>query len=191
MLEQVRAGDREAADALFEVVYGELHGLAERQRRAWHGDYTLNATALVHEAYLKLVDHEHLDANNRAHFFALAARAMRHILINYAKAQRRQKRGGDVPKVSLEDAPLRALEDQLILSSERADQLVLLETALTHLERHSPRQSRVVECRFFGGMSVPETAAALDLSPATIKRDWSVARAWLFREMQRLQEPLA
>lgn len=184
MLIQAREGDRAAADDLFRLVYDELHRLAEQQRGRWVGNHTMNATALVHEAYLKLVGDDFMAAGSRGHFFALASKAMRHILINYAKAQRRQKRGGDAPKLSLDEVLSAGVDAEIELSDERAEHLALLDDALARLEQVSPRQSQVVECRFFGGLSVPETAEALDLSPATVKRDWAVARAWLFREMK-------
>jgi RNA polymerase sigma factor (TIGR02999 family) len=182
ILRNAESGDREAVDALFRAVYDELHVLARRQRRRWQGEPSLNTTALVHEAYLKLVNADRLAAGSRAHFFAIAARAMRQILVNYALAARAQKRGGDVPRVALD-----ALADALLagpsLSLDQVDLLVRLDDALKRLASLSERQSRVVECRFFAGMSIPETAVALDTSAATVKRDWSVAQAWLFREL--------
>ena len=182
ILLRAEAGDRGAVDELFRSIYDELHLLARRQRRRWTGDHTMNTTALVHEAYLKLVNADHLEAGSRAHFLALAARAMRQILINTAKARRTQKRGGDLPRLSLDalaDLPLSAHA----LSPEHADLLLELDDALRRLASLSDRQSRVVECRFFGGMTIPETAAALGTSTATIKREWALAQAWLFREL--------
>lgn len=183
ILLRAEAGDRDAVDALFRCIYDELHLLARRQRRRWSGDHTMNTTALVHEAYLKLVNAERLEAGSRAHFLAIAARAMRQILINHAKAKRRQKRGGSAPPISL-DALVEAPLPGPALSPEQAELLLDLEDALKRLESLSERQSRVVECRFFGGLSIPETAAALGTSPATVKRDWSLAQAWLFRELK-------
>ena len=185
LLAELQDGDRQAVDRLFGVVYGELRELARRQRRRWHGDYTLNTTALVHEAYLKLVDQERIGTDGREHFYALASKAMRHVLSNYAKRQRAQKRGGDLPKLSLESAKLDKLEGELVMTDERAEALAALDDALARLEGAHPRQAQVVECRFYGGMTVEETAAALATSPATVKRDWAVAQAWLYREMQR------
>lgn len=179
-----REGDRQALDTLFPLVYEELCGLAHRQRRDWHGDYTVNTTALVHEAYLKLVDQARAGPESRAHFFALAAKAMRHILSNYAKHRRRKKRGGDVQKISL-DADKVAAEDVLVMTDDRAEALIALDEALARLDQVDERQSRVVECRFYGRMTVQETAMALGVSPATVKRDWSVAQAWLYREMRQ------
>ena len=184
LLQAAQQGDRNALEALFPLVYQELHALAAAQRRRWHGDLTLNATSLVHEAYIKLVDQTGLVPGSRAHFFGIAAKAMRHILCNYARDKQRLKRGGGAQHVSITDAlnavPTNAWE-------EHADQLAALDDALQRLAQVSERQSRIVECRFFGGMSIEETAAALDLSPATVKRDWTMARAWLYREMHDAQ----
>jgi RNA polymerase sigma factor (TIGR02999 family) len=187
LLHRVRKGDRDAVDALFRTVYDELHGLAERQRHRWNGNYTLNTTALLHEAYLKLIRQDQLDVDGRAHFFALAAQAMRHILSNYARDQRRLKRGGSRPDVPLDALRPDALAAPVTLTQQQADAFAHLDEALARLEAVSPRQSRVVECRFYGSMTVSETATALDISPATVKRDWTTAQAWLYREMKRLQ----
>jgi RNA polymerase sigma factor (TIGR02999 family) len=138
----------------------------------------------VHEAYLKLLGQRRLAARSRAHFFALAAKAMRHILSNYAEARRRQKRGGDRERVSL--ATLDDLPVRLDFADEHAETLAVLDQALGRLEQTNSRLSQLVECRFFGGMSIADTATVLGVSPATVKRDWVLARAWLFREMQRL-----
>ena len=183
LVEAVAAGDREALDALFPLVYEELGRLAHRQRRRWSGDFTLTTTALIHEAYLKLAGQRQLPTGNRAHFLAVAARAMRHILCNYARDRRRQKRGGGQPHVQLEQADA-ADGMALDLSADQADRLAGLDEALRRFEAIAERQCRVVECRFFGGMSVEETAAALGVSPRSVKRDWAFARAWLLREMQ-------
>jgi RNA polymerase sigma factor (TIGR02999 family) len=183
ILLRAEAGERDAVDELFRAVYDELHLLAGRQRRRWGRDHTMNTTALVHEAYLKLVNAERLEAGSRAHFFAIASRAMRQILMNYAKSKRRQKRGGDAPRVSLDElaeAPFPGPE----LSGGEAELLLELDDALRRLEALSERQSRVVECRFFGGLSIPETATVLGASPATVKRDWALAQAWLYRELE-------
>ncbi|MGH7553797.1 MAG: sigma-70 family RNA polymerase sigma factor [Longimicrobiales bacterium] len=182
LLHAVQRGDRAALETLFPLVYEELRVLASAQRRRWHGDLTLNATALVHEAYIKLVAQNGIGAHNRGHFFAVAAKAMRHILCNYARDRQRLKRGGGVQHVTIEEAldvvPAVAWEEQ-------AEELEALDDALQQLEQISERQSRIVECRFFGGMSIEETAGALELSPATVKRDWTMARAWLYREIQK------
>jgi len=183
LVNALAAGDREALNPLFPLVYEELRQLAHRQRRQWDGDLTLNTTALVHEAYLKLAGQRQLPAESRAHFLGIASRAMRHILCNYARDRRRQKRGGGQPHLPLEDADP-ADGTALDLSADQADRLAGLDEALRRFEAIAERQCRVVECRFFGGMSVEETAAALGVSPRSVKRDWAFARAWLLREMQ-------
>ena len=186
LLQAVERGDRDALNALFPLIYDELSALAHQQRRMWHGDLTLNTTALVHEVYLKVVDQKRLPAESRAHFFGVAAKAMRHILCNYARDRSRQKRGGGAPHVLLEFAS--DLAAQLDFSEDQSDTLAALDESLQELERIAERQARVVECRFFGGMSVEDTATALGISPRTVKRDWTFARAWLRREMQRKVE---
>lgn len=180
-MEDVAGIGRSDVDALFQLIYGELRALARRQRRRWHGDYTLDTTALVHEAYLKLADREPVRAASQAHFMALAARAMRQILCNYARDRQRRKRGGDRERVPLDE--LRAPPSGTF-PVDRAAELLALDIALRKLALVNARQSDVIECRFFGGLSVEETAAALGVSPATVKRDWNIARAWLYREMQ-------
>jgi RNA polymerase sigma factor (TIGR02999 family) len=183
LLEQLQAGDSAALDRLFPIVYEELRVLAHAHRQRWHGDETLGTTALVHEAYVKLVGVEQPGARSHAHFLAVAGKAMRHILCNYSRARRRLKRGGDLQQVPLDAVPDAAMPFDL--SDEQADALASLESALERLEQTDPRLSRMVECRFFGDMSIADTATALNLSPATVKRDWTLARAWLFREMQQ------
>lgn len=182
LLQAVQQGDRGALEALFPLVYEELRMLASAQRRRWHGDLTLNATAIVHEAYIKLVVQQGNVGRNRAHFFAVAAKAMRHVLCNYARDRQRLKRGGGVPHVAIEEALDAVSADEW---GPQLEQLEALDEALARLEQISERQSRIVECRFFGGLSIEETAEALDLSPATVKRDWTTARAWLYREIQK------
>lgn len=176
-------GERGAENQLFERVYTELRQRAHWERRRWHGDPTLNTTALVNEAYLKLVNQQSQSWENRSHFFAVAAKAMRHVLINYARHKKAEKRGGDVPDLSLEE--LRAsLGREIAMSEARAEVLVSLDEALEHFEERHPRASRVVICRFFGGMSIEETAFALGISTATVSRDWRLAQAWLYRAMK-------
>lgn len=185
LLEAVSRGETAALDHLYPLVYEELRKVAHRQRRGWHGDYTLDTVALVGEAYLKLVDQTSITLKSRAHFFAVAARAMRQILLDYAKKRQAQKRGGDFQRVSFDE--MRGLFDQgLVLSKERADILVALEEALERLATIDERQCQVVECRFFGGMTIEDTAAVLDVSTATVNRDWKMARSWLHREIQRI-----
>jgi RNA polymerase sigma factor (TIGR02999 family) len=185
LLQALHRGESGALDALFPLIYGELVTLAHRQRLSWDGDLTLNTTAIVHEVYLKLVDRERVPAENRAHFFAVAAKAMRHILANYTRDRHRQKRGGAAQHVSLDHEHQIAA---LVLSDEQTELVSTLEEALQRLEQVAERQSRVVECRFFAGMDVEATATALGVSPRTVKRDWNFARAWLRREMGRIGE---
>ena len=182
LLRAVHAGDRDALATLFPLVYDELIIMAHRQRQTWHGDLTLNTTAVVHEVYLKLAQPRQLPAESRAHFFAIAATAMRHILCNYARDRRTKKRGGGVRHVTLD--PAHDVASGLDLSTEQTDELTALDEALQRFERIAERQARIVECRFFGGMSVEDTATALGISPRTVKRDWNFARAWLRRDMQ-------
>nr|MBA3560643.1 sigma-70 family RNA polymerase sigma factor [Gemmatimonadaceae bacterium] len=181
-------GDSTALDTLFPLVYEELRAVAHRQRRRWQGDDTLNTTALVHEVYLKLVDQSRASWESRAHFFATAAKAMRHVLMNYARDRRTKKRGGDQPKLSLEELGER-LQGELALSDDTADLLVALGEALDRLERVNERQSRIVECRYFGGMTIPETAAALGISTATVSRGWGLAQVRLYQDIQRELQP--
>ena len=179
----LRRGNHDALEALFPFIYQTLHDLAHRQRMRWQGDLTLNTTALVHEAYLRLFGQERSGWESRVHFLSVASRAMRHILLDYARRRQALKRGGTVKKVSLHHT---GVEDLLMLAPERVDEVVALGTALEELARVSAREARVVECRFFGGMTIAETAAALNVSAMTVKRDWALARAWLYRELGRL-----
>ena len=183
LLIRLHDGDRAALETLLPLVYDELRVLAHRQRQRWRGDFTLHTTALVHEAYLKLVDQERIGAESQPHFFALASTAMRHLLCNYARDRKRQKRGGAPQKLSLDEA--RAVPELgPDLSEEQADTLAALDDALRRLEELDERHGRVVECRFFGGMTIAGTAEALGLSPATVKRDWVLAQAWLHCELE-------
>ena len=186
LLEAIRDGDRAALNDLFPLVYEELYAQAHRQRRRWHGDHTVNTTALVHEAYLKLVDQTQIRWNSRTHFLGVAAKAMRHILIDYARQRKRVKRGGGQPHVPFDDVAGRLGESGAFsLSEEKATALVALDATLARLQGLNERQSQIVECRFFGGMTIADTAAFLGLSPATVKRDWRLAQAWLYREMMK------
>jgi RNA polymerase sigma factor (TIGR02999 family) len=175
-------GDRDAADHLFAHVYAELRHLAGAQRRRWRTEGSLDSTALVHDAYLKLVGGEGPNLRGRAHFFALAARAMRQVLLNGARRRGAAKRGDGVVAVSLSALAEEGLAG-MASGSPGDEQLAALDEALTALEAISPRQCRVVECRFFAGLSIPETALALDVSDATVKRDWALAQAWLYRAL--------
>lgn len=163
-------GDDDALDRLFEAVYQQLRAIAHYRRERRYLDDTLNTTALVHEAYLKLVGQKTVHWRDRAHFFAAASRATRHILINYAERRRAAKRGGGQPPEPLEHNPVADDDDT-------ASELLALDQALQGLERLEPRQARVVKCRFFAGLSVPETAEVVGVSEATVKRDWALARA--------------
>lgn len=169
------SGDSDAMDELYPLVYEELRQIAHQRMRGERSDHTFRTTALVHEAYLELVDLDRVDWQNRRHFFALAARIMRNVLVDYAEKRNAQKRGGDVDRVPLEEgdgAVQVALEDVLAVHQ-----------ALERLETIDERQVRVVECRFFAGLTIEETAHALGVSPATVGRDWRMARAWLNREL--------
>jgi len=184
LLLRLRVGDSDAFNRLLPLVYHQLHELARQERRRWSGDETLNTTALVHEAYLRLAADAAPAWENRAHFLGVASRAMRHILIDYAKGQRRAKRGGAQRLVALHEieAALGAGTDP---ADAQTEALIALDDALHRLEQYDPRQSRIVECRFFGGMAIHETAKALGVSPATVKRGWAMAQAWLHRELAR------
>ena len=187
LLQAVDRGDAAALSDLFSLVYRELSILAHEQRRRWHGDITLDTTALVHEVYLKMAGQNGRASQSRAHFFAVAAKAMRHILCNYARDRSRKKRGGRVQHLRLE--PGHELAGQLQLSDDQTERLAALDEALRALQCIAERQAQVVECRFFGGMSFEDTATALGISARTVQRDWVFARAWLRREMRlRLDE---
>ena len=167
---------RATMDALVPLLYDELRRIAHYRLRAEQTGHTLETTGLVHEAYLRLAGSERLELADRAHLLAVAAQAMRHVLIDSAVRRKAGKRGGGVATVSLDDVP--------VVDAARSDELLALDEALTRLGAIDARQAKVVECRFFGGMSIEDTAAALDLSPATVKRDWALARAWLNRELR-------
>ncbi len=188
LLQELQSGNRAAFHELLPLVYDELHRLAARQRRRWEGDETLDTTALVHEAYLKLADQSTPGWQNRAHFLGVASSAMRQILIDYAKRKCAAKRGGQRPHL-----PLHEVEAALVHAEsapELSDEiLVALEDSLHRLERWNPRQLRIVECRFFGGMSVADTAEALGVSSATVKRGWAMAQGWLYRDLSQTFEP--
>jgi RNA polymerase sigma factor (TIGR02999 family) len=183
LLGKVRAGDRSAFNELFPLVYEELRKLAHEQRRHWRGHDTLNTTTVIHEAYLKLAAQPEPDWETRAHFLAVAAKAMRQVLIDYARSRAAQKRGGDRIRVSLEDLDLTGSGEQS--SAHTAEALIALDEALKRLERRNERYSRIVECRFFGGLTIRDTGAALGISPATVARGWALAKRWLYRDMQR------
>ena len=176
LLELASTGDRQASDALFESVYNELRTIARAHRRRWRGNDTLNTTALISEAYVKLANRSLDNYRDRAHFFATASRAMRQVLINYAEKLATAKRGQNPMRVTL--SGLSAQDDNTI------DELLHIDALLNKLEDDNPRYCRLFECRVFGGMTIDETAAALAVSPATVKRDWTVVSAWMLAEMR-------
>ena len=171
-----RDGDQEALDVLIPLVYQELRAIAHRYLGRERSDHTLRSTALVHEAYLRMVDQGPFATENRAHFVAVAARLMRQILVDYARSHRATKRNAGY-KVEFEEA--------LALPARRTVDVIALDDALNGLAGFDEQQSRIVELRFFGGLTTEETANVLQVSPATVKRDWNVAKAWLTREMTR------
>ncbi len=175
LLVRWREGDQRALDELMPLVYKELRRLAAHYMRGERPGHTLQTSALVNEAYLRLAGHEQIEWQNRAHFFAVAAQAMRRILVDHARRSGNQKRGGDAHKVALDEA--------LVVSSERNAEVVALDDALALLAEIAPRKSQLVELRFFGGLSIEETAEVLKVSPGTVMRDWTFAKAWLRREI--------
>ena len=170
-------GDESALDRLVPLVYEELHRLARRYMRQERPDHTLQATSLVNEAYLRLIDVNRVEWRNRAHFLAVAAQMMRRILVESARNRQRQKRGGGAVRVSLDDVPE--------LPDANGRDLVALSGALSELATFDARMSQVVELKFFGGLTVAETADVLNVSPETVMRDWKTAKAWLLRELRR------
>jgi RNA polymerase sigma factor (TIGR02999 family) len=186
LLDNLREGQGEVLDDLYKRVYSDLRQRAHRQRQRWKGDPSLQTTALAHEAYLKLVDQEERSWENRSHFFAVSAQAMRHILIDQARQKTAEKRGGQASPLSLEELKEKLGRD-VAMTAEDAEAFVVLGEAPDRLEDENPRAARGVECRFFGGMTIEETAEALDVSTATVSRDWKQAKAWLYREMKRIR----
>ena len=168
-------GEQAALEKLIPLVYDELHRLAHHYMGGERPGHTLQTTALVNEAYLRLVDSRHVRWQNRAHFFAVSAQLMRRILVDFARSRRNLKRGGGVQQVSLDEA--------LVVSEGRGADFLALDDALSALATLDPRQSQVMELRYFGGLSVAETAETLKVSPGTVRRDWSLGRAWLHREL--------
>jgi RNA polymerase sigma factor (TIGR02999 family) len=177
LLVRWRGGDKAALDALMPLVYAELRRVAQHYLNNERPDHTLQSTALVHEAYVRLINQNFPQWQNRAHFFAVAAQLMRQILIDYARSHRASKRGGNVYKMALDDA-----EEQP--QAVNVD-IIALDDALKSLADMDAQQSRVVELKFFGGLSIEDTAEVLGVSPSTVKRDWVTARAWLYRELDR------
>jgi RNA polymerase sigma factor (TIGR02999 family) len=175
LLLSLRDGNRGALDDLVPLVYDELRAIARRKLRHERRGHTLNSAALVHEAYLKLVQLDRVEWQSRAHFLGIAAQVMRNILVSHALRRKRVKRGGGAPHAPLEEAAG--------LPAKEADRIIALDAALEKLAAMNPRHARVVECRFFGGMTIAETAAALAVSGATVERDWAFLRVWLGREL--------
>ncbi len=178
LMARVRSGDREAFDELCATLYDELHALAFVQRSRWEGDLTMGATAIAHEAYLKLASAVGSDWRDRAHFLAVAALAMRQVLLNYAQKRRARKRGGATPDLRLDEVNPAA--------PEIADEVLALDDALERLERISPRRTRVVEYRFFVGLQTREIAEVLGISSSTVEREWALASAWLRAELEEV-----
>jgi len=177
----MKQGDERAADKLLPLVYDEFRALARHYLAQERGDHTLQPTALVHETYMKLVDQTRVDWQSRSHFFAVAAQAMRRILVDHARTRQREKRGGGRARVILDEA--------VALSPQKNEDVLALDEALEKLAQVSPRQAKVVELRFFGGLSVDEVAEALKVSKRTIEGDWTFARAWLAKELRDIETP--
>ena len=177
LLAELQAGDAAAESRLVPLVYDELRRLARRYMRAERVDHTLQPTALVHEAYLRLAGQRKTSWQNRAHFFGVAAQLMRRILVDHARARQAEKRGGSDANVTFDEA--------LVLKPAQNPDVLALDEALMRLAERDPRQSRIVELRFFGGLTEEEIAEVLGISPRTVKRDWTVARAWLYKEISK------
>jgi len=175
LLVRWREGDRRALDELMPLVHDELCRLASRYMRGERPGHTLQTSALVNEAYLRLIGHEEVQWQDRVHFFAVAAQTMRRVLVDHARRRGNRKRGGDALKVTLDEA--------LIVSDERAAEVIALDDALARLAELAPRKSQLVELRFFGGLSIEETAEVLGVSPGTVMRDWTFTKAWLRKEV--------
>jgi RNA polymerase sigma-70 factor (ECF subfamily) len=183
LLGQLAKGDESAATKLIPLIYDELRRLAGAYMRRERPNHTLQPTALVNEAYLKLIEQRDVDWKGRAHFLGIAAQIMRRILIDHARAHLRDKRGCGVTPVPLEEG--------LVFAPEQSSELVELDAALKRLEGFDPRQSKIVELRFFGGLNVEQTAEAIGISPTTVKREWSLAKAWLHGELKASHDGLA
>lgn len=176
LLSEAREGGEAALSDLRTLVYEELRGIARRQMRGERDDHTLRTTGLVHEAYLKLVDQDRTSWEDRQHFYAVAAQAMRRVLVDHARRRNAQKRGGGAPKISIDEAPTPEIP------AENPADILAVDDALRRLAKQDERMAKVVECRLFGGYTLQETADALGVSRSTVIRDWRTARAWLNRE---------
>lgn len=177
LLVQLTKGDRAAVDQLMPLVYDELRRIAAAHLRRERPGHTLQSTALVHEAYLRLIDQRNVEWRNRAHFFGIASRMIRRILVDHARGHHAAKRGAGAPRLSLDEA--------IGVPGGRDLDLVALDDSLEALAKIDPEQSRLVELRYFGGLTIEETAEVMQISPATVSREWTAARAWLFRELSR------
>ncbi|MCC9607109.1 sigma-70 family RNA polymerase sigma factor [Blastopirellula sp. JC732] len=180
LLAALSRGETDAAEKLLPLVYNELKGIAARQMQRERADHTLQPTALVHEAYLKLIDQNRVEWQGRAHFCAIAANVMRRILVDYARQKNAAKRGAGAQKIAID-------EDLTPDQTSRDVDLVALDDALERLTALNPRHARIVELRYFGGLTVEETAAALDVSPSTVKNDWRAAKAWLLTQLEEAE----
>jgi len=176
LLKRLADGNQDAANQLVPMIYQELHRLAVLHLRRERPNHTLQPTALVHEAYLKLVAQRHADWQSRAHFFAVASNLMRRILVDYARRHLRAKRGAGQATLSLDDV--------LLVSPDRPDEMLALDESLTGLEKMDARQARIVELRYFGGLTVEEVAKLLGISPTSVRREWASAKAWLYGELK-------
>ncbi len=185
ILKEASGGDREAMGRIVSLVYSELRAIARRQHAGEQAGHSLNTTGIVHEAYLKLVKLDRISWQNREQFFAIAARSVRQILVDHARKRKAVKRGGDLPVLSLDNAETEYLNLAATLADGQVDELLELDLALQGLEAMNERHARIVECRFFTGLTIEETAQAVGVSPATVKREWILARAWLNRELSQ------
>ncbi|HZQ43451.1 MAG TPA: sigma-70 family RNA polymerase sigma factor [Acidobacteriaceae bacterium] len=179
LLKAMHAGDHAAAEQLLPLVYAELHRIANACMRRERPDHTLQPTALINEAYLRLIQQD-VDWNDRAHFVGFAAHVMRRVLVDYARARNTDQRGGKRERVEL--------QDQFAISPERLDEVSLLDEALDRLEKKNPRQAKVVELRYFGGLSMEQIGAIIGIAPRSVKRDWALARIWLYEELKPLSQ---
>lgn len=175
LLKAVHSGDQAAAEKLLPLVYAELHRVANAYMRRERPDHTLQPTALINEAYLRLIQ-EDVDWNSREHFIGFAAHVMRRVLVDYARARNADQRGGKMERVEL--------QDHFAISPDRFEEVSQLDQALDRLEKNNPRQAKVVELRYFGGLSIEQIGATLGIAPRSVKRDWALARIWLFEELK-------
>jgi len=177
LLQAMNRGDKSAADQLLPLVYSELHRLAKGYMSRERRDHTLQPTALINQAYLRIAQQENVEWQNHAHFIGFAANVMRRVLVDHARERNAAMRGGKQVRVDLDEG--------IAISKERSAEILLLEDALTRLEQLNPRQAKVVEMRYFGGLSVEEVSGVLGIAPRSVKRDWALARVWLFEEIQK------